>query len=233
MGVVATSALLFAASVAGTVAWCGADCCCGIAMPGGWTLAGTWLIAPGRTWFGAAASFLGMWTVMMPAMMLPSLVPTLRLRDRAALVGAGYFAVWIALGALVYPVGRGLAVCELRSPEFARRVPVLAGIIVILGGCYQWTSWKLGHLGCCRGEPVGSSPWRDGLRYGLRCNLCCLGFSAVLLATGAMDLTVMAIVTVGITAERVLPRPTLVARILGALAIAWGSASIARAYFSS
>jgi predicted metal-binding membrane protein len=33
---------------------------------------------PGQTWPGAAASFLGMWVVMMVAMMLPSLVPMLR-----------------------------------------------------------------------------------------------------------------------------------------------------------
>ena len=31
----------------------------------------------GHTWLGAAASFLGMWVVMMVAMMLPSLVPML------------------------------------------------------------------------------------------------------------------------------------------------------------
>jgi len=233
MGVVATSALVFAASVAGTLAWCGPDCCGGVPMPGGWTLSQTWLIAPGRTWLSTAAVFLGMWAVMMPAMMLPSLVPTLRLRARPALVGAGYFSVWIALGALVYPLGRLLAALAMRSPSFARSVPVLAGLVIILGGGYQWTPWKLRQLGCCREEAPGPSPWREGLRLGLRCNGCCLGFTAFLLASGAMDLVVMAVVTVGITAERLLPRPTLIARILGALAIAWGSIVIGRTYFSS
>ena len=37
----------------------------------------TWMRTPGQTWPGAAASFLGMWVVMMVAMMLPSLVPML------------------------------------------------------------------------------------------------------------------------------------------------------------
>ena len=170
---------------------------------------------------------------MMPAMMLPSLVPTLKLRPRAALVGASYFAVWIALGALIYPLGRLLAALELRSAAFARCNPVLAGIVIIMGGCYQWTPWKLGQLSCCRTEPPGLSPWQDGLRFGLRCNLCRLGFTAFLLANGAMDLIVMGAVTVGITAERLSPRSTLIARVLGALAIAWGSVSIARTYFSS
>jgi len=36
-----------------------------------------WMRMPGQTWPGAAASFLGMWVVMMVAMMLPSLVPML------------------------------------------------------------------------------------------------------------------------------------------------------------
>ena len=36
-----------------------------------------WMRMPGQTWSAAAASFLGMWVVMMVAMMLPSLVPML------------------------------------------------------------------------------------------------------------------------------------------------------------
>lgn len=31
----------------------------------------TWMQMPGQTWLGAAASFLGMWIMMMVAMMLP------------------------------------------------------------------------------------------------------------------------------------------------------------------
>jgi predicted metal-binding membrane protein len=46
-------------------------------MPGGWSMSMTWMLMPGPTWLDAAASFLGMWVVMMVAMMLPSLVPML------------------------------------------------------------------------------------------------------------------------------------------------------------
>jgi predicted metal-binding membrane protein len=49
----------------------------GMVMPGGWTMSMTWMNMPGHTGVGAAASFMGMWTVMMLAMMLPSLVPML------------------------------------------------------------------------------------------------------------------------------------------------------------
>src|SRR5215467_5890936 len=49
----------------------------GMLMPGGWTMSMAWMRMPGQTWPGAAASFAGMWILMMIAMMLPSLAPTL------------------------------------------------------------------------------------------------------------------------------------------------------------
>jgi predicted metal-binding membrane protein len=77
-------------------------------MPGGWTMSMAWMPIEGQTWFSAAAAFLGMWVVMMGAMMLPSLIPTLwRFRQMAAemgetgpgrlaaLTGLAYFVVWI------------------------------------------------------------------------------------------------------------------------------------------
>ena len=64
------STLLFAASGAVTIAWCASmsemD---GMPMPGGWTMSMACMRMPGQTWPGAAASFLGMWVVMMVAMM--------------------------------------------------------------------------------------------------------------------------------------------------------------------
>src|SRR5690349_14140006 len=98
-------ALLFAASAAVTIVWCGSmSAMDGMPMPGNWTMSMAWMRMPGQTWPGAAATFLGMWTVMMVAMMLPSLVPMLRRYREAvgkpgeaklgrltAIVGVGYF----------------------------------------------------------------------------------------------------------------------------------------------
>src|SRR5262245_66406724 len=75
-GFLAASALLFVASAAATVAWCG-SMSGGMPMPGGWIMSMAWMRMPGQSWSGAAAGFLGMWVVMMVAMMLPSLVPML------------------------------------------------------------------------------------------------------------------------------------------------------------
>jgi predicted metal-binding membrane protein len=80
------SALIFAASAVVTIVWCASmSSMGGMTMPGGWTMSMTWMRMPGQTWPGAAASFLGMWIVMMIAMMLPSLVPMLA-RYRQAVI---------------------------------------------------------------------------------------------------------------------------------------------------
>ena len=127
------SALLFAASVAVTILWCTSmSAMCDMPMPGGWTMSMTWMRMPGQTWPGAAASFLGMWVVMTVAMMLPALLPMLwryrqAVRDTGetslarltTLVGAGYFVVWTAFGAAVYPIGTALAALAMQQPALS------------------------------------------------------------------------------------------------------------------
>ena len=72
------SAIVFAASAAKTIASCASMAAMGeMAMPGGWALSMVWMRMPGQSWSGAAASFVGMWVVMMVAMMLPSLTSML------------------------------------------------------------------------------------------------------------------------------------------------------------
>jgi len=75
---VGISALLFAASAALTIVRCTfMSAMRGMPMPGGWTMSMVWMRMPGQSWPEAAASFIGMWVVMMVAMMLPSLAPML------------------------------------------------------------------------------------------------------------------------------------------------------------
>src|SRR5262245_66660875 len=105
MGFLGVSVLVFAASSLLTIAWCSSMATMGgMAMPGGWMMSMVWTKAAGQTWIGAAVSFIGMWVVMMVAMMLPSVIPMLlRYRQVVAgnrtshidglttLVGVGYF----------------------------------------------------------------------------------------------------------------------------------------------
>src|ERR1700722_10334793 len=120
-------ALVFAASAAVTTVWCTSMREMEMPMPGGWTMSMAWMRMPGQTWPAAAASFAGMWVVMMVAMMLPSLTPMLwryreavgrpgetRLGRLTVLVGVGYFLVWTVLGMAVFPLGVALAAVEMR-----------------------------------------------------------------------------------------------------------------------
>src|SRR5206468_824233 len=180
------SALLFAASAAATVAWCGSMSGMGeMPMPGGWTMSMAWMRMPGQTWPGAAASFVGIWVVMMVAMMLPSFVPMLRRYRQAvgrtgetrlgrltALVGVGYFVVWTVFGMAAFPLGVALAAVGMQRPALARAVPIVVGMVVLIAGCLQLTAWKARHLACCREAPGrgrtlpadAGTAWRHGLR---------------------------------------------------------------------
>jgi predicted metal-binding membrane protein len=247
----AVSALLFAGSTALTIVWCvSMTAVGGMPMPGGWTMSMAWMRMPGQTWPGAAASFLGMWVVMMVAMMLPSLVSMLwryrqavgrtgetRLGGLTALVGVGYFSVWAVFGTAAFPLGVVLATIEMQQPAVARAVPIAVGVVVLLAGAFQFTAWKAHHLLCCREAPGrgrtlpadAATAWRHGLRLGLHCSSSSAGLTAILLVIGVMDLRVMAAVTAAITLERLAPAGERVAQAMGAVVIGAGLFLIARA----
>jgi predicted metal-binding membrane protein len=245
------SALLFAASAALTIVWCASMSAMGeMPMPGGWTMSMAWMRMPGQTWPGATASFLGMWVVMMAAMMLPSLVPMLwryrqavdgigetRLSWLTALVGVGYFFVWMVFGMAAFPLGVALVAVEIQLPALARAVPMAVGVVVLITGALQFTAWKAHHLACCREAPGrcrtlpadAGTAWRYGVRLGLHCSYCCVGLTAILLVMGVMDLRAMAVVTAVITVERLALAGERVVRAIGAVVVGAGLLLIARA----
>jgi predicted metal-binding membrane protein len=245
------SALLFAASTAATVIWCTSmSTMRGMPMPGGWTMSMVWMPMPGQTWLGVAASFVGMWVVMMMAMMLPSLVPILRRYRQAvgrtgethmgqltALVGVAYFFVWTVFGTAVFPLGVALAKIEMHHLALARAGPIAVGVVVLIAGSFQFTAWKAHQLDCCREIPQrdhtlsvdAGTAWRHGLRLGFHCSLCCAGLMAVLLVIGVMKLSAMAVLMAAITIERLAPASERVARAIGVIIVAAGLFLIARA----
>jgi predicted metal-binding membrane protein len=200
-----------------------------------------------------AASFLGMWAAMMVAMMLPSVAPTLwryrRVLTRTDTAGArwlpfvaaaGYFAVWTAIGLVVYPLGLALETAGTELPALARALPVATGLVVLIAGAVQLTAWKARQLARCRevAEPGRAVPTDvgavagHGLRLGWHCSLSCAGPMASLLAIGMMDLRAMAVVTAAVTLERVLPARQRVARVIGIGGVAIGAFIVARALTS-
>lgn len=244
-------ALLFAASSLATIALCRSMSGMGdMRMPGGWTMSMVWMLMPDQTWFGAAASFVGMWSVMMVAMMLPSVAPMLcRYRDSAtgnggtrldlltAIVGVGYFFVWTTIGMAVFPLGFALSMVEMEHPDLSRAVPIVVGAIVLTVGALQFTGWKARRLVSCRETPEcdlalpanAATAWRHGLRLGLHCVSCCFSLMLIVVVIGVMDLRLMAVVTVAVTAERLASNGVQVARGIGGVIVTAGVFLIARA----
>ena len=222
----------------------------GAPVSGGWMSSAAWRRPCGWGAGRTFAAFAGMWGTMTVAMMLPVLAPVLwRYRQSVGslaeprstwlvvVAGAGYFAVWMALGALVFPAGAALTAAAVRLSALARAMPFAAGAIVSGAGMWQLSAWKAHRLACCRhaaahaGLPRAGAgaAWRHGMRAAMRCGACCGNLMAVTLAAGAMDLRVMAVVTVAMAAERLVPAGERVAQIVGWGAIGAGIAMIVRA----
>ena len=201
-----------------------------------------WMRMPGQTWLDVGTSFLGMWTVMMAAMMLPSLIPMLMRYRRAvggtahlnaltALVGVGYFLVWMFLGAIVFPLGAALASIAMPLPR------IMIGVLVLIAASVQFTEWKGRRLAWCRGTPEyeraltpdARSAWRYGLCLGAHCAESCAGLMAILLVVGLMDLRAMTAITVALTVERLAPNGLRAARAIGTVGVGAGLFLIALA----
>lgn len=233
------SALLFVASAMVTIVWCASmSSMSEMQMPGNWTMSMAWMRMPGQTWLNAMTSFGVMWVVMMVAMMLPSLTPMLQryrqhikkmgatqINRLTLLAGTGYFFVWTVFGAIIFLLGAALAAVVMQYSALARIAPLVFGVLILLAGIIQFTSWKQHYLDCCRKASSRgmiqtislNKAFQYGLQIGLDCVYCCANLIAILLVIGVMDLGTMAIVTAAITIERLVPAGERMSQIMGAL----------------
>jgi len=241
-GFIAVCVLAFVAGVSATAYFCG-SMCCEMPMPGGWTMSMMWMRMPGQTWFASAVSFLLMWLAMMLAMMMPSALPMfLKTRlPRASLcyMSSGYFAIWLATGVGIYAFGVAFATVAMRSELFSRAVPFLSGASLITAGAIQFTGWKMRHLlrcrspfGCAISCPQRETSFRLGCQQGAACCACCAAPMAIQLTLGIMNPLVMIVVAMIIAAEKLLPRPELVARLVGVAAIVGGISTMVGRLFA-
>lgn len=175
--------------------------------------------------------FLVGWTVMMTAMMLPSVAPLLLLHRRArrgtTLLAGGYLLVWAATGVAAYAAARFV--------DLGGRSGV-AAVILIAAGLYQLTPLKIVCLRRCRnprdflmqrwhGGRLGVM--RLGLEHGVYCVGCCWVLMVVLVLAGAMSLAWAAVIAVIVFAEKVLPRGEIISRVLAGGLVAFGLATAA------
>jgi predicted metal-binding membrane protein len=224
-GFIAVSVFVFVAGVWATAYYC-RSMAGGMDMPGGWTMSMMWMRMPGQTWFSSAISFLLMWLAMMVAMMLPSALPTfLKTRRQLAslcYLASGYFAIWLVAGVGIYALGVELATVAMGSELFSHAVPMLLGASLIAAGAFQFTRWKKTYLlhcrspfGCAISYPKKDASFRLGCKQGVECCICCAAPMAILLALGMMNPLVIIFVATVIAAEKLLPQPAIVARLVG------------------
>lgn len=232
----AAAALAFVASVAATIYFC-RSMCCEMEMPGGWTMSMMWMRMRGQTWPQSALSFILMWLAMMVAMMLPSALPTFLKTRRPwtslCSMASGYFATWLAAGIGIYALGIVFAAAATHWESFSRIVPLFSAAILIAAGALQFTRWKMTHLlncrsssGCATACHQHETDFRLGCKQGAACCLCCAAPMTIQLVLGSMNPFVMIVVTLIIAAEKLLPRPLIVARLVGIFAIIAGIVSL-------
>jgi predicted metal-binding membrane protein len=172
---------------------------------------------------GAGSWFLGVWVVMMAAMMFPSVSPTVALYSRMTngqsvvrplIFALGYLVTWTGAGVLAFAVAYagGRAVGDVFTWDRGGRW--VAATTLIVAAVYELTPLKDACLGKCR-SPLGLllGSWREGplgaLRMGAQngawCVGCCWALMASFFALGIMSAVWMAMVAGLIAIEKTLP----------------------------
>ncbi len=200
---------------------------------------------------GSAAGFaltFSMWWVMMIAMMLPSAAPTVLLFARAsrrragdpepptALFVLGYLIVWggfSALAALGQAWLQGQALMTAMTMQSANRW--LSAIVLIAAGAYQLSPLKDACLASGRNpaafisrhyRPGPTDALRLGVIHGGYCLGCCWLLMAILFVGGTMNLAWIALLTLLVAAEKMLPHGRRIATVTGVGLVGWGVATL-------
>lgn len=192
---------------------------------------GTALHGPIHHHAGAASAlvwvFIGGWTVMTIAMMLPTSLPLIMTfhtiagprRDRpllVALVIIGYLAMWAIVGGAAYLssiVGQQILVA---SAWLQSHASVGGAFVLLLAGAYQFTPFKYRCLDKCRsplsfvlghwhGQHDRWHAFRLGVDHGLFCVGCCWALMILMLGVGIGNLGWMFVLGAVMAIEKNLP----------------------------
>ena len=186
-----------------------------------------------------------MWTVMMVGMMAPTVAPMALVfakinRNRRAqqrpyvatgMFLIGYLLIWTVFSLVASGAQWGLHRTALMSPEMIASNRWLGAGLLVAAGIFQWTPAKRQCLFHCR-SPMDFilTEWREGpggaivmgLRHGIFCTGCCWLLMMLLFVVGVMNLLWVALITLFVLAEKVLPLGAWFSRASGILLIVWG-----------
>jgi len=179
-----------------------------------------------------------MWVVMMVGMMTPSAAPMLLLYARVgkaaetrpfastAWFAGGYFLAWVAFSLAATSAQWAFERAALLTPMMAGASKMVAGILLILAGLYQWTPLKDACLSQCQAPLAfilgrggfrrrASGSFMLGFRHGIYCLGCCWALMVLLFAFGIMNLFWIAGLAMLVLLEKVMPSGRVIARIAG------------------
>ena len=193
--------------------------------------------------FALAAS---MWWVMMVAMMLPAATPVVLLyaataprsgaeRSPTGHFLAGYLAVWALFSLIAAGLQWLLDASKLLEPmTLGSAAKWFSAAVLVAAGFYQLSPLKEACLAHCRNpaqflsrhyRPGRAGAFRMGARHGAFCVGCCWLLMALLFVGGVMNLAWIALLTLLVAAEKLLPAGRGVAIAAGLGLIAWGGAT--------
>ncbi len=190
----------------------------------------------------ALIAFVPTWTLMMSAMMLPSVTPVATLYARtvqgsrtARITGLvlGYLGVWAAAGLPAYGLAWLAGWLAGRHPGAAH---IAAVAVFALCGAYQLSPLKDRCLAHCRSPLAlllhyGSyrgrlRDLRVGVHHGGFCLGCCWALMVILIAVGVMNVAAMVGLAALVLIEKTWARGPLAGRLAGVAALALAAATI-------
>jgi predicted metal-binding membrane protein len=187
-------------------------------------------------------AFLVAWTVMMAAMMLPSVAPVASLYARSItghrtlrliVFTGGYLVVWASAGVLAFALGAVVGWLGAANPSLG----IAAGVTAYLAcGIYQLSPLKSRCLRHCR-SPIALlfkyasyqgtlRDFRVGLHHGAYCLACCWSLMVVLLALGAMSVVPMLILAVVVITEKLWSKGEAFSRLVGVACLVLAAGTI-------
>jgi len=196
---------------------------------------------------GSLGFFLGVWVVMMAAMMFPSIAPMVLMfariqdgrRERGdavpagltALFVGGYLVSWTAAGVVGYAIFEAGRAAFGDAFSWDNAGPYLAGAVIAGAAVYQLTPLKDVCLRHCRSplsflmmhsKPGRLGAVRMGIEHGGFCVGCCWMLMAAMFALGVMSLGWMAFIAALIAVEKLLPWRELANRGIAVLLLVLG-----------